>query len=442
MGGLNKVVTILVGGATMVGLWSQPALAQITIAVRNDANLLGGATILKKFRAGFVGDGSGERIVFRGTVRDTSGSIQGVFRSDDTGSGSSIAERDGVAPGGSTYRNFLQPSINGTGDVAWYGFLGDGRSGIFRIVGGDPSASRRVFDTGAIAPISPGTYQFTDFDAPEITESGGVVFWGEAESTMSSTRVEGVFICEGGNGDCVAGTAAPFTLASTGDAIPGGGGRSVCEFDRAVRASTYGVAFRAQTRMNCNSLTEASLEGVFRIDFSGANGLELIALAGEVTDLGSVATYQLFREAPTIEDDGLVAFTANLSSGPVNEGVFLCDPADGCPGVAAESIVRKSDIVPIVNDELRNFAAPQIADNGDVVFTARPRAGTGRGPSIYIRRYASGTIERIVTGSSFGPLGTIFKRIGAHHTSPSGTVIFRGTVSGAATWKTGLFLWQ
>jgi hypothetical protein len=439
MGGFKKFVAILVGGASVIALSSQQTNAQITVAVRNDSNLLGGASVLKKFRAGFVGDGTGERIVFRGTVRETTGNLQGVFRSDDSGNGSTIAERDGVAPGGSTYRNFLQPSINSSGDVAWFAFLGDGRHGVFRIVGGDPSASRRVFNTGVIAPVSPGIYEFTDFDAPEITEAGGVVVWGEAES--ATARIEGVFICEGGNGDCVSGTGAEFALVSTGAAIPGGGGRLLCEFDRAVRASSYGIVFRAQTRMNCTNLSEASRAGVFRLDFSGANGIETIALAGEASDLGGGATYQLFREAPAIEDDGLVTFTANLSIGPVNEAVFLCDPTNGCPGAPAESIVRKSDIVPSTNDELRNFAAPQIADNGDVVFTARPRNGTGRGPTIYIRRYSGGSVERIVTGRSFGPMGTIFKRIGTHHTSPAGIVIFRATVSGAA-WRTGLFLWQ
>jgi hypothetical protein len=424
----------------VVALSSERTFAQITVAVRSDSNLLGGSSVLKKFRAGFVSDGTGERIVFRGTVRETTGNVQGVFRSDDSGSGSTIAERDGVAPGGSTYRNFLQPSINSAGDVAWFGFLGDGRHGVFRIVGGDPSASRRVFNTGVLAPVSPGTYEFTDFDAPEITETGGVVVWGEAESPTA--RIEGLFICEGGNGDCVAGTGAEFALASTGDAIPGGGGRLLCEFDRAVRASTYGIAFRAQTRMDCNNSSEASRAGVFRLDFSGANGIETIALAGDASDLGGGATYQLFREAPTIENEGLVAFTANLSVGPVNEAVFLCDPLDGCPGAPAESIVRKSYVMPSTNDELRNFSAPQIADNGDVVFTARPRNGTGRGPSIYVRRYSGGAVERIVTGSSFGPMGTIFKRIGTHHTSRGGIVVFRATVSGAATWRTGLFLWQ
>jgi hypothetical protein len=229
---------------------------------------------------------------------------------------------------------------------------------------------------------------------------------------------------------------------ATGDAIPGGGGRLVCEFDRAVRASGYGVAFHATTRTNCNSVSEASVEGIFRIDFAGSDGLALVALAGDGTDLGGGVTYQRFRDAPTIEDSGLVAFTANLSGGPVNEAVFLCDPADGCPGSPAESIVDKSYTVPGEGDELREFSSAQIADNGDVVFTAKPRNGTGRGPSVYLRHYAGGAVERIVTAGEPAPLGTEFKRIGNHHTSPSGTVVFRATVSGASTWRTGLFLWQ
>jgi hypothetical protein len=179
---------------------------------------------------------------------------------------------------------------------------------------------------------------------------------------------------------------------------------------------------------------------VFRIDFAGSAGLELVALTGNPTDLGATITYQQFRDAPTIEDDGMVAFTAVTSTGPINEAVFLCDPDAGCPASPAESIVVKSEVVPGENDELGKFSAPQIADNGDVVFTARPRNGTGRGSSIYVRRFTGGALERIVTGGGAGPLGTTFKRIGTHHTSPGGVVVFRAIVSGGATWRTGLFL--
>jgi len=434
-----RTIALLALGATLIAALATSASAQVTVAVRTDSNLLGGASVLRKFRSGFVSDGTGERIVFRGTVRDSDTSIQGIFRSNDTGSGSTIAERDGVAPNGGTFRNFLQPAINSTGDVAWFAFLSDGRRGIYRIIGGLPNVKRRVFETGNTAPITPGTFQFADFDAPELTETGAAVFWGRAQ--MGTTIKEGIFVCEGGDGDCVAGTGIDYALVATGDAIPGGGGRLVCEFDRAVRASGYGVAFRAQTRTNCNSLSEASVEGVFRIDFANADGLELVALTGGGTDLGGGVTYQRFRDAPTIEDNGLVAFTAQMSGGPVSEAIFLCDPAAGCPGGAAESIVDKAFVVPGEGDELRAFTSPQVADNGDVVFTAKPRDGTGRGPSIYVWRYAGGAVERIVTGDELGPMGTQFKRVGSHHTSPGGIVIFRATVTGAS-WRTGLFLVQ
>ena len=190
------------------------------------------------------------------------------------------------------------------------------------------------------------------------------------------------------------------------------------------------------------STTEASRTGIFRSDFSGANGLELVARTGNPTDLGPTVTYQQFRDAPTIENGGMVAFTAITSTGPVNEAIFLCIPGAGCPASPAESIVLKSAIVPGENDELGKFSAPQVADNGDVVFTAKPRNGTGRGSSIYVRRFSGGAVERIATAGGFGPLGTTFKRIGAHHTSPGGVVVFRAIVSDAATWRIGLFIFE
>ena len=421
-------------GLLLTGLLAgaSAAQAQISTAVRSKDPILGGGSELKKFRAGVVSDAAGERMAFRATIRDGTSSRQGVVRADASGNGTIIAERDTPTPSGSTYRNFLQPAINSAGDVAWFAFLGDGRRGVFRTLLADPSIDRVVVIEGASAPI--GAYQFSDFDSPEITETGAVVFWGRANDTMSSNLAEGIFVCEGGDGDCVTGSGTASVLARNGDVVDG---RELCEFGRSLHVSVYGATFIATTRTDCSS-TSGNLEGVFRVDFAGSVGIEQIALVGNPTDIGGGDTYQRFRDTPSIEDDGIVAFRSDTST---SEAVFRCAPGSSCPGTNLPvSVVEKGQLHS--GSELRRFGGPQISNNGDIVFQARPRGGTAVGRTLYVRR-AGGAVERIVTGEQ--PLddvgGATFRRVGTHHVSPGGTVSFRSTVTGPV-WRVALFLWQ
>jgi len=410
------------------------AQAQISTAVRSRDPVLGGGSELKKFRSAVVSDAAGERMAFRATVRDGSTSRQGIVRADASGNGTMIVEKDAATPSGSSYRNFLQPAINSAGDVAWFAFLADGRRGLFRTLLGNPLNSRTVAIDGSSAPV--GAYTFSDFDAPELSDAGAVVFWARATDTMSSNLIEGIFVCEGGDGDCVTGGGTASVLAKTGDLVDG---RELCEFARTIRIGSYGVAFLATTRTNCSS-PSGSLDGVFRVDFAGSNGIETIALVGDPTDIGG-ATYQRFRDTPSIENNGIVAFRADTSSESTSEAIFLCKPSSGCPGSSLPvSVVDKGQIQS--GSELRRFSGPQISNNGDIVFLARPRGGTAVGPTLYVRR-SGGLLERIVTGDQ--PLddvgGAVFRRVGTHHVSAGGTLSFRSTVTGP-TWRVALFLWQ
>jgi hypothetical protein len=406
--------------------------AQISTAVQNNEPLLGSGSELRKFRAAAVSDAAGERLVFRATVRDSSGSVRGIARADASGNGLMIAQKNGSSPVSSPYRNFLQPAINSLGDVAWFAFLGDGGTGIFRTLLGDSSLHVAVITEASFAPI--GVYRFTDFDAPEINDSGAVVFWARAADTISSNFAEGIFVCQGGDGGCVTGSGTASVLARDGDVVDG---RELCEFSRLLHASVYGATFLATTRPDCKSSSD-NREGVFSVDFAGVTGLRQIALAGALTDIGDGDTYQRFRDVPSIENDGIVAFRADTST---SEAVFRCVPAAGCPGASLPtSIVEKGQLHD--GSELRRFGRPQVSDNGAVVFQARPRGGTATGRTLY-RWRSTGAIERIVTGNQAldDVAGATFGRVGAHHVSPGGTVAFRSTVNGPL-WRAALFLWQ
>jgi hypothetical protein len=406
--------------------------AQISTAVRAGDPLLGSGSELRKFRAAAVSDAAGKRLVFRMTVRDSSGSIKGIARADASGNGEMIAQKNGSSPAGVLYRNFLQPGINKVGDLAWFAFLSNGDTGIFRTLLGDPLINVVVVKEGSLAPID--AYQFADFDAPEINDDGAVVFWGRAEDTVSPNLAEGIFVCYGGDGGCVTGSGTVSLLARDGDVVDG---RELCEFERSVHVSVYGVTFLATTRPNCDIASD-NREGVFSVDFADVVGISQIALAGDLTSIGNDDTYKRFRDIPSVEDDGIVVFRADTST---SEAVFRCDPAAGCPGATLpEVIVVKGQVHSA--SELRRFGRPQVSDDGDVVFQARPRGGTATGRTLYVRR-SGGAIERIVTGDQAldDVAGATFGRVGVHHVTPGGTVSFRSTVKGQI-WKAGLFLWQ
>jgi hypothetical protein len=439
MGGTLRrlIACAAAASAGVVGLLAvSQAEAQISTAVRKNDPTIGPGSDLRKFRGGVVSAAAGQRLVFRATVKDANGARKGIVRTDASGAGVMVVERGDLAPdSAATFRNFLQPAINSSSDVAWFGFLSDGLRGIYRTVSGDVAQQRLVAVTGAASPLSPGVFLFNDFGPPEITNTGGgvVVYFG------SATTEEGIFACAGGDGNCVSGTGTDWTLIRTGDVVDG---REICALESAIRVSDYGVAFRADTRSNCANGSEALQETVMRLDFADTVGPEVVALVGAPSDFGPTVPYSRVRDTPTINDNGVVTFRANLSGGgTISEAVFVCDPGAGCPGSSLPvSVVEKGQIVG--GSELRRFSGPQIANNGDVVFQSRPKGGVAVGRTLFVRR-SGGAIEFVATGSQ--PIddepGAALRRIGTHHGNSGGTIVFRSTALGPP-WKVGLFLWQ
>ena len=392
----------------------------------------------------FVSDAAGKRVVFRGAVYDPLDptSLHAIFRLDSSGSADAVAFRGQSAGGGTSFRNFLQPAINDPGDVAWFAFLANGEVGLYRTTGANPANMRTVAVRGSTAPVA--GYTFDEFDAPELTAAGAVVFWASAVSN-SSPPIEGIFSCAGGNGGCASGgTGTLSVVAKSDDLISGGGGLRVCTFSRTLRVSNWGVAFRAEVKSSCAS-SAAGPESVLRKDFANLNGLRLIAEAGRPTDLDGV--YSRFRDSPTIEDSGIVAYRADTTDANSNEAIFLCDQGAGCPATTSPvRIVTKGDNGSGI--ELRRLSSPQITNAGDVAFLSRPR-GTGvDGTTIFIWRHLTDDLELVATGFQLVgdpnvPADTRFRRIGSLHASGSGDIVFRGTASGTGlTWSSGLFLWE
>jgi len=419
--------------------------AQTTAIAHSKSPVLGAGTSLRKFRLPFLSDAPGKRIVFRGAVYDplNSANLHAILRLDAAGSGDVVASKGQSSGTGTTFRNFLQPAINDSGDVAWFAFLANGERGLFRITGGNPANLRTVMLRGAATSIA--GYTFDDFDAPEIASSGTVVFWAHAVSN-SAAPIEGVFACVGGDGDCTGGgTGTLSVLAKTGDLISGGGGLRVCSFSRTLRVSTYGIAFRAEVRSDCAAGGQGP-ETVLRKDFANVAGIRALASVGDST--GASGVFVRFRDNPTIENDGIVAFRADTTDdNEGNEAIFRCNPAAGCPATTRPArIVSKGPIGSGI--ELRRLSSAQITNAGDVAFLSRPRGDGVRGPTVFIWNHTTGSLDIVATGFQLVgdpslPPDTQFRRVGSLHASGSGDIVLRATVRGTGLdWKSGLFLWQ
>ena len=331
-------------------------------------------------------------------------------------------ERD-LAPGNGLFRRLNPPSVGLTGDVAWIAKVSFGRGGVFRT---GPTPVALIGD----AVPAPGTGTLAKITSSRITDTGDVVFQSDING---GTSVAGLFRCSGGNGNCSTGTGTLSTIALTGDAVPDRLGRFFCGFLE-VTGSTFGVAFRATTKLDCSDGAELALTGVFRKAFAGA--AETLALAGEVSQPntnpgGSV--YASFDRPAAIENGGSVAFVASTSGVPATSAIYRCDSGT-CPAAPAAAIVLRGDVatVPGPPETFQIFSEAAISAAKDVAFTAR-LAGPGMQYGLFVRPAAGGPPNTIVLngdsvpGSS--PPATFLINVTTPGMSSGGKISFMSRIS-------------
>ncbi|HLY36777.1 MAG TPA: hypothetical protein VKU61_01990 [Candidatus Binatia bacterium] len=317
----------------------------------------------------------------------------------DPSGGSNATEacqRDAAPPNG-LFRRLNPPSVALTGDVAWIAKVSFGRGGVFR---SGPSPVALVGD----AVPAPGTGVLAKITSSRITDSGDVAFQSDISGGAVVAGVEqnqGLFRCTGGNGNCsTGGTGTLQTLLLVGDPVPDRTGRHFCAFLE-VTASTFGVAFRATTKLDCSAGAEIALTGVFRIAFAGA--AETLGLAGEVSEPvttpgGSV--YASFDRPAAIENGGSVAFVASTSGVPATSAIYRCDSGT-CPAAPASAIVLRGDVA-APSESFQLFSQAAISAAKDVAFTAR-LAGPTAQYGLFVRRAAGGPPDTIVLNGDSVP---------------------------------------
>lgn len=432
---MNRML-FLVTSALVLGALPATAQAAIdTVALQGDVSPQASQPF-KTFQNPAVGDAAGEHVGFYATTTKS----KCIFKMDPVANtGSAVACKGGISPDARSYTSFADPSLNTAADVA-FSSRTTGSNGVYR---GDPTTVDLLGD----AVPAPGSGLLNQLSLAQIADSGDVAF----KSTISGGAVvglvtidQGIFRCSGGDGNCSAGgTGVLTTEVLKNDSVPDRAGREFCDFS-GLDISSYGIAFRASTQVDCSDNGESPLVGIFRMPLFGT--IETVALSGETSEPFPVpagTTYSSINSAPTINNSGTVAFGASATGNVGRRALYLC-AVGTCPAAPATDAVDTGQ----TDDDgnvFKSFSAPTISDADDIAFAApvrgTPRVTTG----LYVRR-ATPDIETVALDEDPVPGLVPAAKFASLPPGPSissaGKIAFRASVSRSVSPKrrTGVFV--
>ena len=410
-----------------------------TVALQNDPSPRA-PYLYRRFREVAVSDAVGQHVAVIAQLRGT----RCLFKLDPDGvvPGATAACRHDPTPDALVFGNPGGPSIDVAGDVAFAAPVNPGRSGVFR---SDPTF---VATTGDPAP-APATGSLERFVFGRLSDTGDVAFEATIDggALVGGVRVDqGLFLCSGGNGNCSAangGTGVLGRLALVNDAVPDRPGREFCSFAQ-LDASTFGIAFRASTQLDCADTAEPPAVGVFRKPAGGP--IETLALQGEAANPNPSpgGTVYVLPQPPAISNTGVVAFVSAVTGSTTTAAIYRCTPGI-CPASPAQAAVSPGD-TDVDGNVLINLETPEVSDAGDIAFHARVAPPSAhKVEALYIKR-AAGSLDRIVLvgdvvpGSS--PVAT-FRGLGQPSASPAGKVAFVGRIRrGTPPQLHGVFVFE
>lgn len=429
------------------------------IAVQGEASPVGGALYVKFAKRGpAIGANAGERVVFEALAKTPK--VKGAFAVDPDDGGTVFAQKSGPAPDSLIFktfqRKFPNPTIDSTGTIALAAKVKQGfGEGIFVRKAGDTSLDTvaRTGDPAAGLPV--GFLKRFSYSEPiGLVASTAVTF---IATISDMPNVDGVdigqviYACSGGDLNCHAGTGTLNRVVAILDTVDDRPGQKFCKISH-LAGSVYGVAFRAEISSDCLLGTRAA--GVFRKGFGVfAGSVQTLALAGEPATFPS-STYDQFRRAIDINNNGVVAFRARTRS-TLMTGVkttqFICDPAT-CPGAPAQAAISVGDPLP-GGAFVKAMENPRtvISDAKDLAFFAKSKGPLGGQKGIYIR-HSNGSItvvaEKGVAAPMFDPMdpsATFSAFNKAVAISDDGRVAFRAKIkrsSGPKKSRQGIFVYE
>ena len=294
-----------------------------------------------------------------------------------SGAPSIVAAEGDVAPGGSAFHEFANPSINDDGDLGFHArtFLGEG---VFvRESGGS------LVKAAVTADVSPGGGVFVDFPAVSRVDAAGNIAF---EATVSGGP-NGIFLY-----DVALNTVTAVALV--GD--PTGDGRLFCSFGQfSGTGATFGLSdvghavFGASTETLCLGAPETI--GIWQ-----DNGVTFtpVAEVGGTTPVAGT-TYSQFLPAPDANATDQVVFRARYTGVVGGTGIFGYDPV----GPTSSLFAATGSGAPVVGGSFSLVAPGGISDSGRAGIGGTMKHGVAKS-GIFL---FDGTDEPVVADSDLVP---------------------------------------
>jgi hypothetical protein len=292
-----------------------------------------------------------------------------------------------------------------------------------------PPGLLEIARLGEAAP-NDGAYEF-DFEPYGLDDRGTALYAADV-----STGGEGIFLAGR--------IASAIEIVRSGNPAPGGG---ILGFGVQPSPSLSEPGNVAMSFFLAPFLRPAGRNsGVYRWSKSGT---QAVVVPG-VTSAPTGGTFVGSSELAAINNAGAVAFSGMIStpqgiSGTLGIGVFVASPAGSISTVAAPG-------TPAPGGGTFDFATePAMNNAGDIVFTGHV-AGTpclatipqtrliGCVRDLFVKRAATGTVERIAGVGRAAPGGGVFRDIRYPVMNERGDILFRAALLTDAGLETGYFL--
>jgi hypothetical protein len=334
---------------------------------------------------------------------------------------STVALSGQLAPGtpGLPFAAFLAngPSINSNGDVAFYARVSGADDFHNRGIWTDETGSLQIIArTGDQAPDTANGTSFIELEAPYLSDSGKVLFYGRLTgSSVDSNNEQGLWTHDLGSLQLLAreGNPAPDTA----------------------------VAYRSFTELTFNPSGQASwqssLQGTGVIGgfndqayFVGATGSVQLAARGSMVAPGTSTQFTSMGVYSSLNASGEIVFRARLQGPGLAQGIWT-----GLPG-SLQLVARDGQQAPDLQAGVTfdSLFDPRINNNGDVVFQSY-LTGTNvtDSNSSSIWTWTSGTLQPAVRAGNPAPgtpSGVSFLEFEDPLINATGKISFRGTIAG------------
>ncbi len=473
---------LLIRVALALALWSVPVAASAggtlkTVVVAKDTLSPFPDAPYQRLGDPQVGDHDPSKVFFFGTAKPTvkpKVTKKCLFALNSAGTGRPLSCRGDVAPfSGQQFRIFSKIGVNAIGESTWGSLLSGDQNGIFHQHFDASIDLSTVALVGSTVPHVTGALYFvsdlTSSKSPPfpsaVSDDGLIVFRGKINLPVpipANPIDDGVFICDGGSGDCSGFPNLIQAVVLKNDGVPDRPGYQFCAFSPTVDASTYGIVFRAAIKLNCADTKEKSKIGIFRKP--RPTPPTTIALEREAANPSPVpggALYDEFNPVHlAINNSGDVMFHASTTTGGVvtSEFLFFCPGTSTCqpaPGTAAVNAVSFGG-TDADSNRFTSLQTPSMDEEGNISFTASVKitATNQGGSAVYVKHVpheippgTGGPIQRIVLTGDPVPdqPGARFKNVFGSANSPGGRVAFRSSIENSSpprSQRVGLFLFE